>query len=239
MRRFLKNKVFTQEDEAFLKENFPTYGVKYCSWKLGVPEDKIKTKVKRLGLYLQDRFFKNCDASKYIGLRFHKLLITEVLNNNQKQIVKCKCDCSKDFEINIKYLLQGKVKSCGCGHDTSGNYKHGQAAKDNPTRKYKMLSVAKRNAKRFHRELTITLDDIIIPEYCPLLGIKLDENSKNIDNVPSLDRIDNNKGYTKDNILVVSWRANRIKGKYSLQELKTIVNNLEKVLNNKDDNKKE
>jgi len=117
------------------------------------------------------------------------------------------------------------------------NYKHGQAIVGKESRKYKMWRVAKTNAKRLHREFAITLDDIVIPEYCPLLKIKLDEHSKIIDNIPSLDRINNNLGYIKENILVVSWRANRIKSNYSLDELKIMTNNLEKILNKKNEEK--
>lgn len=36
---------------------------------------------------------------------------------------------------------------------------------------------------------------------------------------PQLDRIDNTKGYTKDNVVVVSKRANTIKNDATVQEL--------------------
>ena len=96
---------------------------------------------------------------------------------------------------------------------------------------YKMFTTAKRNAKNLKREFSISISDIHIPEFCPLLGIKLDKNGKpNADNLPSLDRIDNNMGYTKNNIWVISWKANRLKRDYSLDDLKTLSENLEKAL---------
>ena len=49
---------------------------------------------------------------------------------------------------------------------------------------------------------------------CPVLGVNMEISklgSKNNDLTPSIDRIDPKKGYVKDNIIVVSMRANRIK----------------------------
>ncbi len=40
---------------------------------------------------------------------------------------------------------------------------------------------------------------------------------------PTIDRIDNTRGYTKDNVLVVSHRANSIKSDATLDELEAIV----------------
>jgi hypothetical protein len=54
---------------------------------------------------------------------------------------------------------------------------------------------------------------------CPITGDRLEHQSGNIDKVDgkqnknsySIDRLDPTKGYMKDNILVVSWRWNRMK----------------------------
>lgn len=62
--------------------------------------------------------------------------------------------------------------------------------------------------------------DIVIPECCPVLGIPLQFAPKGrTSNTPSIDRRDPAKGYTKDNIKVISWRANRLKSDASLEEL--------------------
>jgi predicted RND superfamily exporter protein len=46
---------------------------------------------------------------------------------------------------------------------------------------------------------------------------------------PSLDRIDSKKGYTPDNVWVISHRANQIKNDATIEELKLITENLEKL----------
>lgn len=79
-------------------------------------------------------------------------------------------------------------------------------------------------------EFSLTIEDIIIPEYCPILGIKLKVYSfedkpnrvKRLDCRPSVDRIDNSKGYIKGNIVICSWRANRLKSNASFTEIRKI-----------------
>lgn len=61
--------------------------------------------------------------------------------------------------------------------------------------------------------------DIVIPETCPVLGIKLALNTKPQDDSPSIDRIDNSKGYIKGNVHVISFKANRIKNNATPEEL--------------------
>lgn len=82
-----------------------------------------------------------------------------------------------------------------------------------------LLARAKSRAKQKHIEFNLTISDIIIPSICPVLGIPIIVNGRKTDNSPSIDRIDNRKGYVSENILVVSWRANRLKGDASFDEL--------------------
>lgn len=85
-------------------------------------------------------------------------------------------------------------------------------------------------AKRNHaidgnRKWTLKFSDIYWPTHCPILGIELDYfNPILADNSPSFDRINNNKGYTKENVLIISVKANRVKSNISKDELIKIVN---------------
>jgi hypothetical protein len=66
-------------------------------------------------------------------------------------------------------------------------------------------------------EFTITVEDIIIPEKCPYLGVEFQALDKRYGY--SLDRIDSTKGYVKDNIQVISRLANIMKNNATEQEL--------------------
>jgi len=83
-----------------------------------------------------------------------------------------------------------------------------------------MLSVVKGRAKRDGIPFDLELDDIIIPEHCPVLGIKIERtNSAFKDSSPSVDKIVPSKGYVKGNIVIVSNRANLIKRDATIDEL--------------------
>lgn len=79
---------------------------------------------------------------------------------------------------------------------------------------------AKTRANKSQLSFTLELKDIIIPKKCPYLKIplKIGEGYAT-PNSPSLDRIDNFKGYIPGNVQVISWRANSLKQDATLQEL--------------------
>ena len=84
----------------------------------------------------------------------------------------------------------------------------------------------KGSAKKRNIEFDLSvsdIDDIGIPITCPILGIRLAFNRvKQLDNSISFDRIDSSKGYTRDNIIIISNRANRLKSDATIQELQQI-----------------
>lgn len=66
----------------------------------------------------------------------------------------------------------------------------------------------------------LELSDFVIPDYCPVLGIKLEKGvGLRADNSPSIDKIIPALGYTKGNIIIVSWKANRIKTNATVDEI--------------------
>jgi hypothetical protein len=92
--------------------------------------------------------------------------------------------------------------------------KHREHWVNNPEKR--ILKQAQTRAKTTRREFTITIDDIVIPKICPVLGIEIDEALT--DSRPSIDRVDSDKGYTPDNIAIISWRANCIKNNGTAEE---------------------
>lgn len=70
----------------------------------------------------------------------------------------------------------------------------------------------KGNANSRGIPFSLTFATIDWPSHCPVLGIKLDYEAvgRQEDSV-SFDRLDPSKGYEDGNVVIVSWRANRIK----------------------------
>lgn len=87
-----------------------------------------------------------------------------------------------------------------------------------------LLAQAKQRAKRKGQEFNIDSTDLIIPDSCPILKIPLfvGEN-KHCGNSPSIDRIDPLKGYVKNNVQIISYRANMLKNNGTLSEFKLLV----------------
>lgn len=78
---------------------------------------------------------------------------------------------------------------------------------------------ARRRAIKEGMDFNLILEDVVIPPRCPVLGHPLKPLSGNPLTSPSLDRVDNTKGYVKGNVAVISHRANTIKGDASYLEL--------------------
>ena len=73
-------------------------------------------------------------------------------------------------------------------------------------------------------------------DMCPALGVKIDfaKLQANDSNYSlSFDRIDPKKGYTKNNIVIVSNRANRIKSDATADEIRKVSDFYEKLVKNK------
>lgn len=84
----------------------------------------------------------------------------------------------------------------------------------------KITNSAKSRVSENNIEFNIISEDIILPEFCPYFGKPLKYGLNLQDNFsPSLDRIDPDKGYVKDNIQVISFLANRMKNNASRDEL--------------------
>lgn len=157
-----------------------------------------------------------------VGETFSKLTVLKQETQGKHLMVYVRCECGTEKWVRHSSVVKKKdVKSCGCWQN-KWDRKRGW---DDRTQ---ILSRAKYRAKQKGLEFNITKEDIIIPDKCPLLGISLTKN-KIIQqgNSPSLDRIDSSKGYIKGNVWVISNRANTLKNDATLQELKTLVENLE------------
>jgi|TARA_R110001592_G_scaffold59147_3_gene179358 hypothetical protein len=84
-----------------------------------------------------------------------------------------------------------------------------------------LLNKAKHRAKRKNQEFNLTIEDIVIPEKCPVFGESIVRDVNN-QMSPSLDRVDNTKGYIKGNVQVISKKANMMKANLTISDLDKI-----------------
>lgn len=95
-----------------------------------------------------------------------------------------------------------------------------------------MLHRVRARAKKEGLECDITVEDIHIPKFCPLLGVPLvigAGRERTGPNSPSLDKIDPLKGYVKGNVWVISKRANAIKQDCTFEEFEVMYHRWNKM----------
>ena len=84
-----------------------------------------------------------------------------------------------------------------------------------------ILERSKRRAKINNLPFNIELADIVIPEFCPVFGIKLERARGKTakPNSPSIDKIIPELGYVKGNVQIISYKANCMKSNATREEL--------------------
>lgn len=151
------------------------------------------------------------------GRRFGKLLVVKDTGRrkSRRPIWRCDCDCGASVEILGKYLLSQDTKSCGCIAKGNAHNRTG----------FKELSgsywyVVTSQAKRRGIPLSITVEQahnqLVKQNWCCALTgeeIKFAVNLRDsrLEQTASLDRIDNKKGYTLENIQWVHKTVNIMK----------------------------
>lgn len=92
-----------------------------------------------------------------------------------------------------------------------------------------MLSSARRRAAAKGWEFNLTVDDVRIPAVCPVFGTRFHFGVGKTDQSPSLDRIDNARGYVRGNVIVVSELANRMKSNSTIAQLRALADFYERL----------
>lgn len=119
---------------------------------------------------------------------------------------------------------KGKLERAAAREMKYGTKEQQRAAVMERRRRARLLGGARDRARKNGREFDLTLDDIVIPSHCPVLGLPLDkEPGKENGGSPSLDRVDNTKGYVKGNVRVISRRANWLKRDATIEEIEKLL----------------
>ena len=149
----------------------------------------------------------------------------------------CVCECGKPKVASAADLVHSSVKSCGClAADTIKfrNWKHGLTSGGQPLQEFSMWASAKSRAKRDNLPFTLKVTDIVIPECCPVFPEIVFEKGRRRrgfhGDSPSLDKLIPEKGYTKENVCVISCRANFIKRDATVTELRRVADWMESEL---------
>jgi len=163
----------------------------------------------------------NVKKSAFTGkFESHAIMVDRVCEN-----------CGVSFKIKLSSLKYGRGRCCS-RNCVDQNKSRTYLGENNPMHgKYKprtelelfrlkMLNSAKKRAKDKGLEFDLELEDIVVPQRCPLLDIPLKFGNKTCHaNSPTLDRINPTMGYVKGNIQVISHKANTIKSNATISEL--------------------
>lgn len=147
----------------------------------------------------------------------------------------CRCDCGTKRKVAAKNLRSGRSQSCGCLRLETLKEKlttHGLSRTKEYRRHYNvthwgkyLLLKAKANARRNDVPCNLDEGDILIPKFCPILNIPISPHATGRAwNTPTVERLVPSKGYVKGNIIIISWRANRLKCDASFDEIERLYN---------------
>jgi hypothetical protein len=92
-----------------------------------------------------------------------------------------------------------------------------------------LLWTAKKRSKKISVEFGICEYDLLpLPEFCPVLGVKLVYIPGGAGACATVDRIDNSKGYVPGNVAIICYRANILKRDGCINEFKALIEYMEK-----------
>ena len=90
---------------------------------------------------------------------------------------------------------------------------------------YKLVESAKYRAKKTGLEFNLDYNKMVFPRFCPVLGLPLHYEMgrgrcATRHTSASIDRLDSTKGYTLDNVVVMSYIANTMKQDATPEQLR-------------------
>lgn len=155
------------------------------------------------------------------GKRFGKLLVLKRISNRGKKVRwLCRCDCGNKTELD-SWGLRKQTKSCGCllrlpKEEASFNL---------------LLSTYRQGAKKRGYIWDLSKEKFrgITKQNCFYCGVapkKCYQTTRGLNGrgfFNGIDRIDNNKGYTEDNIVPCCGTCNKAKYRKTISEFRTWV----------------
>jgi hypothetical protein len=172
------------------------------------------------------RKISNSKLHSIIGNRYGKLTVVELIevkkiNNKNMFFYNCICDCGNTVVV-PKYALKYKhTQSCGCLRKEQENVKNGNTCLG------VLFSQYKSRAKKFNRIFELSLQEfkVLTSSNCFYCGSPPEQYQAAVQqehHTPykynGVDRLDNDKGYTKENSVPCCRYCNSAKSNRTLQE---------------------
>lgn len=88
---------------------------------------------------------------------------------------------------------------------------------------HKIIRHVKSRCKILNIPFNLTVDDIVMPEFCEITGNKLDYKNFKNSNFATLDRLIPEKGYVKGNVKIISKKMNILKSNGSIKDFQSII----------------
>jgi hypothetical protein len=178
---------------------------------------------------IKDKPIKEFRTRKYIG----KIKISLYLESRCKDCERLR---SHLYAVDPKNKIKNKERSLRNYH-TKGYARCKENRKKN-LKKF-LLNTVKYRAKKKGLDFNLIEEDLIIPDYCPLLEIRIAKTGshKNSANSPSIDRINSSLGYIRGNIRIISYRANILKNSITKEEVYIFYKNMLKYFDIKETQK--
>ncbi len=157
-------------------------------------------------------------------------VISKSGNKNNRTMWNMQCECGNTYQTATTSLQLGHTKSCGCLRQDiarrSTNQLHISNKRDITTAGLMMLYASyKSGAKKRNLVFDLTIDQFkdITSRYCDYCGIKplqikTGRRSHGQYTYNGIDRVDNTKGYTIDNVTACCKICNRAKREMSHAE---------------------
>lgn len=165
--------------------------------------------------------------------------MTTAVSLNSRICSKCKeIKFPSDFYKSKKDTFQPYCKTC-CKESSKLSYLTVRNNKEKTSVAHRLYwSAYKSHLGRKHKgketEFTITvetLESLLIKQdnkcYWTKVPLNLEINNEKYKyNAPSVDRLDNSKGYTPDNICITLWAVNRMRENLSVEDFTNLLNNI-------------
>lgn len=171
------------------------------------------------------------------GQRFARLVVIKCVGTrHMSRLWLCKCDCGNEKEITTHSLRQNVTRSCGClQKEVRSNKPRQKRLPYGESTRNKLLCDYKNAARRRNLiwELTDSQTFKLFESNCKLCNLEPQtlkyKHSYGEYKYTGIDRIDNSKGYTTDNVQSLCKRCNVAKNNMTNQEffewIKRIVEN--------------